>query len=366
MIKQKFSDIFDDVTKNGKKIPANQYQEYGKYQIIDQGQNATAGYTDCVDGLFTDIPAIVFGDHTRVIKYIDKPCFLGADGVKLLKTKDRFANYKYLYYALLNVKIPDTGYNRHFKWLKESCIPMYDISVQNDIVNHFDKIFYLINARKEQLLKLDELVKSRFVEMFGDQKSNQYGLPIAILGDVCTFYSGTGFPNGYQGHISGKYPFYKVRDISRNVQNGNKFLKDCDNYIDRDVVDKLKGSVLPKGTVVFAKIGEALRLNRRAITSQDCLIDNNAMGIRPGNNLDLEYFYSYMLQLDMGKYAGTTAIPSVRKSTLENVPIIVPDLPKQKQFADFAEHVDKSKFEIKQSLEKLELLKRALMQKYFG
>lgn len=91
----KFTEIFDDVTKRGTKIPTNQYLEYGTYPIIDQGQSEIAGYTNEINGLFTDVPAIIFGDHTRIIKYVDTPCFLGADGVKLLKTKDTRANYKY-------------------------------------------------------------------------------------------------------------------------------------------------------------------------------------------------------------------------------------------------------------------------------
>ena len=112
------------------------------------------------------------------------------------------------------------------------------------------------------------------------------------LGDVCTFYSGTGFPNIYQGKADGKYPFYKVGDISRNVLSGNRELKICENYIDDDTVTKIKGTLLPPQTVVFAKIGEALRLNRRAITSRDCLVDNNAMGIISDDSIiDSLYFY---------------------------------------------------------------------------
>ena len=115
------------------------------------------------------------------------------------------------------------------------------------------------------------------------------------LGDVCTFYSGTGFPNIYQGKADGKYPFYKVGDISRNVLSGNRELKICENYIDDDTVTKIKGTLLPPQTVVFAKIGEALRLNRRAITSRDCLVDNNAMGIKSDDSIiDSLYFYYFM------------------------------------------------------------------------
>ena len=81
----KFTEIFDDVTKYGKKIPTNEYLSEGKYPIVDQGQNMIAGYTDEKDGVYEDVPAIIFGDHTRILKYVDIPCFFGADGVKLLK-----------------------------------------------------------------------------------------------------------------------------------------------------------------------------------------------------------------------------------------------------------------------------------------
>ena len=165
-----FTDVFEDVTKQGRKIPTSDYHETGVHPIIDQGQSAIAGYTDETDGLFTDVPAIIFGDHTRVLKYVDTPCFLGADGVKLLKTKIANPNYKYLYYVLSSANIPNTGYNRHFKWLKEVDIPLPNADEQQKIVDTLDKISELIALRKEQLAKLDQLVKSRFIELFGDGK----------------------------------------------------------------------------------------------------------------------------------------------------------------------------------------------------
>ena len=218
------------------------------------------------------------------------------------------------------------------------------------------------NAYKEQIRCTDDLVKSQFIEMFGGQEENPYGYPSVTLGEVCSFFSGTGFPNEYQGNQSGKYPFFKVGDISRNVQNGNKQLQDCDNYIDDDVVPQIHGTIIPEGTVVFAKIGEALRLNRRAITSQNCLIDNNAMGIKPDSKLTLGYFFQYMQLLDMGKYAGATAMPSVRKSTLENVQILIPPTDKQMQFEQLMQQSDKSKFELQQAIEKVDNLIKSLIQ----
>ena len=116
---KKFNEIFIDKTKYGEKIQTSEHEKQGKHIIVDQGQAEIAGYTNREEGLFKEVPVIIFGDHTRVIKYIDEPFFLGADGVKVLRSKEKNANYKYLYYALKSAKIPNTGYNRHFKWLKD-------------------------------------------------------------------------------------------------------------------------------------------------------------------------------------------------------------------------------------------------------
>ena len=180
----KFSDVFEDVTKLGKKIPTDSYHANGLHPIIDQGQSNIAGYTDETEGLFTNVPAIVFGDHTRAIKYVDIPCFLGADGVKLLKAKIENPNYRYLFYALSAVKIPDTGYNRHFKWLKLSDIPLPNYEKQQEIVEILDKAESLLFLRKQQLTKLDELVKSRFIELFGNFVYDHNRWQICAVGDV--------------------------------------------------------------------------------------------------------------------------------------------------------------------------------------
>ena len=166
-MRKKFDEIFEDCTNLGTKIKTDEYHSNGKHPIIDQGQEMVAGFTDLEDGLLDVVPAIVFGDHTRIIKYVDCPFFLGADGVKVLRSKVPNANYRYLYYALKNAKIPNTGYNRHYKWLKELEIEYPPIDQQVKTVKVLDKVESIIYNRQNQLQKLDELVKARFVEMFG-------------------------------------------------------------------------------------------------------------------------------------------------------------------------------------------------------
>ena len=175
-----FDEIFVDKTKYGVKVQTSEYAEDGAHIIIDQGQSQIAGYTDQEDGVFEEVPVIIFGDHTRAIKYVDEPFFLGADGVKVLRSKDENANYKYLYYALKNVEIPNTGYNRHFKWLKKVQIEYPDSNVQAKIVNILDKVSDLIGKKNAQLLALDDLVRSRFVELFGECRKRVF------LNDLCS------------------------------------------------------------------------------------------------------------------------------------------------------------------------------------
>lgn len=154
------------------------------------------------------------------------------------------------------------------------------------------------------------------------------------LKEVCEFYSGTGFPIKYQGDSYGDLPFYKVSDIANNEIMGNCFLDVCNNYISYDTVREIKGTVIPRNVVVFAKIGEALKLNRRCITSSDCLIDNNAMGIGCNEKyLEIKYFYFFMKNLKLEKLAESTTIPSVRKTKLEELFIEVPNMELQLEIA---------------------------------
>ena len=101
-----FDEVLKDCTKLGTKIPTSEYLESGKYPIIDQGQNDIAGYYDSDDGLFEDVPTIVFGDHTRVVKYVDKPCFLGADGVMEMSRNVQSGNTQNLKSSAAPVRLP--------------------------------------------------------------------------------------------------------------------------------------------------------------------------------------------------------------------------------------------------------------------
>lgn len=190
---------------------------------------------------------------------------------------------------------------------------------------------------------------------------------MAKLGEVCDFYAGTGFPNEYQGRVTGKYPFYKVGDISKNVLEGNRELKICANYVDEEVVQKLKGSILPPKTIVFAKIGEALKLNRRAITSCECLVDNNVMGIKAQNSrLNDEYLFYWLQNLNLSDYSESTTVPSVKKSRLQNIEINVSPLEEQEKVVSTLNKLSDLILARKKQLSKLDELVKARFVEMFG
>lgn len=187
------------------------------------------------------------------------------------------------------------------------------------------------------------------------------------LKEVCDFYSGTGFPVKYQGENDGELPFYKVGDIANNATAGNVYLSLCNNFISHDVAKEIKGTIIPFDVVVFAKIGEALKLNRRAITACDCLIDNNAMGIGGKSEyLNSMYFFFYMKSLKMETLAESTTVPSVRKTKLEEIEIDVPTLAEQSEIVDILAKLQKIINERQEQLEKLDELIKARFVELFG
>ncbi|MEI6287449.1 MAG: restriction endonuclease subunit S [Bacillota bacterium] len=188
--------------------------------------------------------------------------------------------------------------------------------------------------------------------------------------EVCNIYAGAGFPNEYQGKLSGKYPFYKVSDISNCVQKGNVYLTFSNNYIDERELLLLKAKTIPENTVVFAKIGEALKLNRRAITNSECLVDNNAIGIKAKPNIICDKWLFYFLNtVKLEKYSRATTVPSVRKTDIEKIQVLLPPLPEQHRIVGKIEELfselDKGVENLKLAQQQLKVYRQAVLKAAF-
>ena len=344
-----FNDIFEDCTSLGTKIPKEDYLTEGKHIVIDQGQKTIAGYTDLEEGLYEDVPAIIFGDHTRIIKYVDEPFFLGADGVKLLKSKRKDANYKYLYYALKNARIPGTGYNRHFKWLKEISIEYPDCGKQQDIVNVLDKISLIIEKRNLELEVLDELIKARFVEMFGDIK------------------------NAFE-RWNGK----SFKEVTINLDSKRKPVKDSDRkqmqgpfpyYGATGIVDYVNDYMQEGTFLLVSEDGKALEFRNKPIAfiaSGKIWVNNHAHVQLCTEECNMVYLMYHINMMDVRQWVTGIDQKKLNRENLDSIPIALPPIELQEQFAEFVEQVDKSKVVVKKALDEAQTLFGSLMQEYFG
>lgn len=357
-----FDEIFIDKTKYGVKVQTSEYGNQGKYIIVDQGQSQIAGYTDREEGVFEELPVIVFGDHTRSIKYVDKPFFLGADGVKVLRSKDSNANYKYLYYALKSAKIPDTGYNRHFKWLKKIQINYPDNNRQEEIVKILDKVSDIIKNRETELSVLDELIKARFVEMFGDPKSNSFGFDKMMLKDTCKVVTGN-TPSRSVAEYYGDYiEWIKTDNIVPGLLNPTKATESLSEK------GMEIGRTVDRNSILMACIaGSIASIGRVCITDRMVAFNQQINAIIPKRYNILFLYVLLQISKDYLVEEINMALKGIlSKSKLEKKEFIVPPMEMQNQFAEFVEKIHKSKVTIQKALDDTKLLFDSLMQKYFG
>ncbi len=189
---------------------------------------------------------------------------------------------------------------------------------------------------------------------------------VTTIGHICDVQSGIGFPKHIQGRTEGDIPFFKVGDISSTVQAGSRFLTKANNYISNDEVIDVKGKLFKPETIVFAKIGEAIRLNRRAILNQLSLVDNNVMGIKAHSGIDLNYLYHFMCFVKLDSLTKATTVPSIRKGQIEGIEIPLPGSQMQiaisNKIEELFSHIDAGVEGLKQTKAKLQQYRQSVLK----
>lgn len=250
----------------------------------------------------------------------------------------------------------------YFKDYQQEEIPLPSLDEQRKIAAVLDKVSDLIAKRRHQLDKLDTLVKARFVEMFGDPKDNPMGFSKKQIKDTCRI-------------ITGNTP---SRTVSDYYGNDIEWVK-TDNIVEGLLYPTVAaeslsqkgmavGRTVEKDSILMACIAGSLSsIGRVCITDRKVAFNQqiNAMEPKEYNTM----FLYVMLQLSKGYLIEeiNMALKGIlSKSKLEGKVFIVPPMDLQQQFASFVSQVNKSKLSIQKSCEKLETLKKALMQQYFG
>ena len=290
-------------------------------------------------------------------------------GFKNLICSDAIYN-EYLYFFLKSKTdyLNSLGRGATFKEISKSIvesieIPLPEVNQQKEIAEKFKKLEQLISLRKQQLAKLDELVKARFVEMFGDPVNNPMNYPKSQLGKVCDVRDGT---HDSPEYYDVGYPLV----TSKNVTGGKIDLSEC-NLISEDDYKKIcERSKVDRGDIIMPMIGT---VGKPVIVNAEPMFaiknvalikftpDSLVTNIYIKTLLESDYFDRAVLDKIRGGTQKFIALGDIRK-----LEIILPDLKHQQCFSAFVERVDQQKQTVQQSLEKLEVMKKALMQEYFG
>ena len=285
-------------------------------------------------------------------------------GFKNLICSDRI-NPRYLYWFLTcNTEyLNSLGRGATFKEISKEIvanieIPLPTVDHQIEIAEKFEKISNLISLRKQQLAKLDEMVKSRFIELFGDPVASKKKRKLAEIGRV--FTGNTPPMKEPLYYESNDIPFIKPSDLS---ESGVTNIDGAEAYVSEKA--RPVARIIPPNAVLVTCIGT---IGKIGITARESCCNQQINFVVPNSEIDSVYlahcltFFKSTLQ----SIANAPVVPIINKSQFSELEIPVFDMDKQKQFAAFVEQTDKSKVAIQQSLEKLETLKKALMQEYFG
>lgn len=240
-------------------------------------------------------------------------------------------------------------------------IPVPPLDEQRRIAAVLDKVSDLIAKRRAQLDKLDELVKARFVEMFGYINLNDRGWNVQPLGELCKIVRG-GSPRPIEKFLGGDVPWIKIGDATAGE---NIYLRSTREHIVQEGV--CKSRLVKAGSLIFANCGVSLGF-ARIITFDGCIHDGWLAFEDIDSRLDKVFLLQTLNQMteEFRKIAPAGTQPNLNTAIMKAYQQIIPPLQLQKDFIAFIEQMDKSKLTIQQSLDKLEILKKALMQEYFG
>ena len=323
------------------KIASQDFKTFGRFPIVSQEEAFISGYWDNPEDVFhIDGPVVIFGDHSRHIKYVDFDFVIGADGVKILAPTDN-VSAKYLYYYLKSQPIRSLGYSRHYKVLKEKTVPVPSLPEQRRIVDELDLLSRIVELKNAQLRTLDELAQSIFYEMFGDPQKNTMNWTAKAFKEVFRLKSGDGLKE--KEFVPGEYPVYGGNGISGYHNSFNKSGQH----------------------IIIGRVG-AYCGNVRLVDDNFWLTDNAFEAFFDPQIFDFHFVCMLLNMLNLHKYANHAAQPVISNTGLKDIPIIIPPMSKQIRYADCMKLVERQRKAISESLNPAKDLLASRMDKYFN
>ena len=352
----KFSEVLTIINgKNQSKVE----NPYGKYPIY--GSGGIMGYAD---DYICEPHTVIIGRKGSINKpiFVETP-FWNVDTAFGLSANKDVLLPKYLYYFCEHFDFEKLNTTVTIPSLTKANLLNIEIELptieqQREIVFQLDNVESIVSLRKQQLSKLDELVKSRFVELFGDPITSKNKKKLSEIGRVFTGNTPSMKEPSY--YESNDIPFIKPSDLT---ESGVTSIDRVEAFISEKA--RPVARIIPPQAVLVTCIGT---IGKIGITARESCCNQQINFVAPNDGINSVYlahcltFFKSTLQ----NIANAPVVPIINKTQFSELEVPVVDMDKQNQFAAFVEQTDKSKLAIQQSLEKLETLKKALMQKYFG
>lgn len=324
-------------------------------------------------------PALILGTGgSASIHYCEEPFSVSADCI-VFYAKDSSINLKVIYrFFEENMYLLEQGFKgAGLKHISKDYILNIEFKLpileeQEKIVTILDKVSNLISLRKQQLEKLDLLIKSQFIEMFGEPEFNKYNWNKNLMGNFITTLTDFN-ANGSYNLLDSNVIMYDNPNYALMVRTidleKNDFVNEV-KYIDKQAYKLLSKSKIFGNEIIMNKIGSAGKIYLMPYLNRPVSLGRNAFLIRYNENINPVFIYFLLVSRygtkEIQQYVRGAVTKTITKEAVRAIKIIIPPIKLQNQFADFVQEIEKQKSIIQQGLDKLEILKKALVQEYFG
>ncbi len=367
-----YKDVLINISSKPFQVLKSEYLGDGIFPIVDQSKDFIVGYSSDESKLYENKDnCVIFGDHTRQIKFVDFPFVIGADGTKILKSKND-NDIKFLYYQLLSKNIKSLGYSRHFKLVKEFNFAIPKPTEQKRIVakldNLFKKIDKAIELHQRNITSANTLMASTLDKTF-KKLEEEYSLE--KLNDISEIISGYAFKSSDFNQSDG------IKSIKITNVGVKEFVRDS-YFLPIGLAEKLSRFRVLSGDIVIALtrpyISNGLKIATVPVDYDKAFLNQRVASIRSMIDKSINIYIYYYLSTnnilkEVRELSKTLNQPNLSVKDLSSFKIPLPPLPIQQQTVEYLDSISTKVDEIKklneQKLADLKALKASILDKAF-
>jgi len=359
-----------------KKLSSSNYQENGKFPIIDQSKNYYCGWTNDNEAIITnDLPLIIFGDHTCIIKIAKEPFAQGADGIKILKAKNKIFP-EYLFHYLKHNEVVMEDYKRHYSILKDKVVvyPNIDSGEQQKIADCLSSSDEVIAAHSQKLELLKDYKKGLMQNLFPQKGEKEPKLRFpefvkegewrkATIKEIAKVSTGGTPDSNNSEYWNGNIPWMNSGELN------NKRIYSVANFITSKGLRESSAKLIPSKCVLIGLAGQGKTRGTAAINYIELCTNQSIASIHPNEEIfNSEFLYQKidsMYEKLRSLSAGDGGRGGLNLQIIKEINIFVPNMKEQNKIADCLSSLDALITAQAEKIEQLKLHKKGLMQGLF-